>query len=142
MVSIDFEQIFPYRPYPTPNISGTHPLVPVRLTYKGKAIDEVALLDSGATYCLFSYELAESLEINMSDGELMRLTSLGGGLEGRLHTINLALNHDYEFNDCEVVFCTSRIPRNILGRHSLFDKIKVGFAELHEEIYFSPNPQR
>lgn len=140
MISINFEEIFNYRPIPP--IWESLPALPVRLITTGGEIDSLAILDSGATYCIFDGRLSDSIGLDLRSGTFKRLSSLGGGfLQGYLHTIDMEIN-GYRFNDCEVVFSESPINRNLLGRHSFFDKIKVGFAEIHEEVYFSPCPQR
>jgi hypothetical protein len=63
---------------------------------------------------------------------------MGGGIQGYLHRV------DIEIEGCrfaiDAVFSLNPIPREILGRDTLFEQVTWGLRESQQEIYFSPKP--
>lgn len=54
------------------------PVIEVTLSHNGLTATDLALIDSGSTYSLFSREIAEELEIDVLQGRVQRLATLGG----------------------------------------------------------------
>lgn len=142
MSTLRFSHVIPYRQYrlhQSDNLS--YPVLDVRLIGPGGAEETIALVDSGAAYCLFNGIRARGLGIDISSGPPIELGGLAGGrLTGRLHDIELEiLGRRFP---CRVVFSDPEphVSREILGRHSFFEQVQVAFRERHECLYFEPTP--
>lgn len=134
--NIQFAQVIPYRAL-TPGLA-LFPALAVGLIGPAGQDDSVAIVDTGAEYSFFNGSRAPALGLSLLDGRKLRLASLGGSFEGYLHHIDLEI--EGSIFHAEVVFSVNQIPREILGRHSLFQLMTWGLRESRQEIYFSPNP--
>jgi len=126
-----------------PNSSVSRPVVQVVLSRE--SLDSqilFAIIDSGADYCTFSYEIGEALRIELFSGENIRMTSLGGPVNGYLHSVEMEVITEedeppWKFST-KVVFLDGTIPRNILGRDGFFEYAKIGFVDREQTLYLSP----
>lgn len=128
--SIQFERIIPY----DKGILATY----VRLIGPGGEDEVLALLDTGAQYCLFKGVRASGLGISLMDGRSISLLTLGGELQGYLHRIEVEIEGS-RF-PVDAVFSLNPIARELLGRHTLFEQVTWGLRESEREIYFLPKP--
>jgi predicted aspartyl protease len=130
---IDFEHVFQYREL-GPNLF--FPAVDVTLIGPNGEEDLLAIIDTGAQYCLFSGLRAHSIGLDLTTGRRERLSGLAGQLLARVHEVELEILGT-RFR-CEVAFSEQHIPRELLGRHTLFNQIRVGFREGISAGYFHP----
>jgi predicted aspartyl protease len=119
-------------------LAGVHPAIVVGLIGPSGEDDVVAIIDTGANYCLFDGTRAKSLGLDLSAGKRITLSGLSGRLQARLHRVTLEIE-SARF-DCEVAFSEEPIGRELLGRHDLFDKVRFGFRQGRSSFYFHPNP--
>jgi hypothetical protein len=129
-LSIEFERIIAYD-------KGV-PAIYVRLIGAGGEDEALAVFDTGAQYSLFKGVRAPGLGISLLEGRRISLSSLGGTLQGYLHRIEIEIE-GFRF-PVDAVFSLNHIPREILGRHTLFEQVTWGLRESQQEIYFSPKP--
>lgn len=54
------------------------PIIPVSLQYKDKSIHYEALIDTGADFCIFPTELANTLGINLNPKRIIYFSGVGG----------------------------------------------------------------
>jgi len=66
-------------------IKGNQVLVPVNVSYRGKEVKALFLLDTGATTCIISPSLAQRLEINMLDTDVRMAQVVGGAVHAVRH---------------------------------------------------------
>lgn len=135
--TLEFKHVFHYRPFPQFGAE-VRPVLPVTLIGPAGSDDTLAIVDSGADYCLFNGERTGELGIALLEGKEITLTGLSGRLEARLHDIDLEIEGD-RFR-CTVAFSLGRIARELLGRSSFFDQTKIGFQEQESLLYFDPSP--
>lgn len=129
---IEFEYEFQYRHF------GDLFLPAIEVTLVGPADEDelVAIVDTGATYCLFNGVRAGAIGLDLGAGRLEQLSGLAGGLMARIHLVALEIA-GHRFN-CEVAFSEQPIQRELLGRHNLFPQVRFGFREGMSTIYFHP----
>lgn len=134
--NIHFEHVIPYRAVPP----GTDlfPAFFVGLIGPAGQEDALVILDTGAEYSIFNGSRASALGLDLLNGQRVTLSSLGGQLTGHIHRIVLEIEGS-RFN-AEVLFSLNTIPRELLGRHTLFEQMRWGLRESRHEVYFSPRP--
>lgn len=132
---IEFEHEFQYREL-ADNIFA--PAVDVTIFGPRGQDDLVAVVDTGAKFCLFDGRRAESIGLELLAGRQQRLGGLAGGvLTARIHEVRLEiLGATFR---CEVAFSEQPIARELLGRHTLFAQIRLGFREGLSVAYFHPS---
>lgn len=96
----------------------------------------IAIVDTGATYCLFSAVRAPAIGIELISGRRVTLSGLAGQMSAWLHSVELEI-FGTRFQ-CEVGFSEQPIPRELLGRHTLFKQIRLGFREGFSVGFFHP----
>jgi hypothetical protein len=128
--SFQFDHVIPY--------DKGAPATYVRLIGPGGQDEVLALLDTGSQYCLFQGVRALGLGLSLLDGRPILLSSLAGDLQGYLHRIIIEI--EGALFSVDAVFSLNPIPRELLGRHTLFEQITWGLRESQQEIYFSPRP--
>lgn len=129
---IDFEHEFQYRYF------GNLFLPALEVTLIGPVDEDelLAIVDTGATFCLFNGVRAAAIGLELSAGRLENLAGLAGGLLARIHAVTLEIA-GYRF-DCEVAFSEQEIERELLGRQTLFNQVRFGFREGMSLAYFHP----
>jgi predicted aspartyl protease len=130
---IDFEHEFQYREL----IDGSFfPALDVTLIGPAGEDDLIAILDTGAKYCFLNGVRAASIGLDLTAGRRELLSGLAGQLTAWIHEVTLEiLGTQFQ---CEVAFSEQQITRELLGRHMLFDHIRLGFREGISTGYFHP----
>jgi predicted aspartyl protease len=134
--TIPFEYTIPYRtlaPWFT-----AFPALPVTLIGPSGRDQAIAILDTGAGYCLFNGTRAGTLGLDLMEGCRIRLSTMGGEVAAYLHEIGMEIEgHSFQI---EVAFSSGPVRRELLGRHTLFERTIRCIRESRQEIYFSPKP--
>ena len=133
---IDFDHEFKYR-----NLGQglAFPAVNVTLVGPKGEDDLIAIIDSGATYSLFDGVRAFSIGLALMDGRRETLSALSGQFVVWIHEVDLEILGT-RFR-CEVAFSEQHIPRELLGRHTVFDRVRIGFREGISTSTFIPSPK-
>ena len=111
-------------------------VIPVELIAGGVSVNSEAKVDTGAEYCLFERDVAESLMLNVESGQAMKMEALTGsfltyGHEVTLQTFDLAF-------DVTVYFAADyRVARNLLGRNGWLNLVRLGLNSYDEILYVS-----
>lgn len=105
------------------------PIVPVQLRSSSSAwFATDALVDSGATISLFDGTIPRVLEIAIRKGDRIQPTGIAGSISAYVHRVMLKIGEE-EF-EAEVAFTyRRRVPINLLGRTSVFERFLVTFDE-------------
>ena len=115
------------------------PLIPVRLR-KADGIQLpplLALVDSGASYSLFTAEIAELLKLELTAGTHVTLFGIKDGVDAYVHQVNCTIGW-YSFN-CRIAFSEELTTGfQILGRRDFFEKCTVLFDETDQKLYLTP----
>lgn len=131
---------FPFRRY---GRSVLRPVIPIHLKYGTKGLLYGALVDSGADVCLFDRQIGEALGIDVGKGERYEVLGIGGGSAVyRMHEVTLivaeqkckvSVGFDENESDTESHY-------GIIGQKGLFDRFRVSFDLLGNEIELRPYP--
>lgn len=132
--NIDFDHEFQYRELGQDLF---FPALDVTLIGPDGEEDLIAIIDTGATYSLFNGLRAEPIGLELMAGRKEILRGLAGPLMARIHQVRLEIRGT-RFQ-CEVAFSEHPIPRELLGRHTLFNQMRLGFREGISTCYFHPS---
>ncbi len=99
-----------------------------------------AKVDTGSEFCLFARTFADALDIDLKSGYRENFSTLGGGIIGYAHQIELeTLGLQFQ---SYVYFAESySINRSLLGRQGWLQLVKLGLDDYQSEIYLSPNSE-
>ena len=143
---------FPYEKYPAypipthPNRKSVlRPTIPVYLINKdtGAETGYLALIDSGADYCIFHASIGEVAGIDVESGGKMEYIGVSGVKQAAyFHNVVISIGgwklgcyvgFSYDFDKIQ-------IPYGILGQDGFFDKFKVVLDANKLEIELKENP--
>lgn len=136
--SLSFEHEFQYRPIPGFSPSHVFPAIPIGLIGPKRAVDMIAVIDTGATYSLLSGLRAQAIGLELSAGKRIHLASISGVTLAFVHRVVLELFGTRI--SCEVAFSEMPIRRELLGRHDVFSQVRFAFREGLSVGYFDPRP--
>lgn len=104
------------------------PIVDITLVNGDMAVRTTALVDSGATISVFASELSQLLKINLSAGQKVPLSGVGGKVDGYQH--KLLLQFAGKNLSLPVIFAENlQTSVNLLGRKGFFENFIVSFNE-------------
>lgn len=140
---------FAYEKYPAQPIpshpkrtSTARPTIPIRLTNLDTHENRqyMALIDSGADYCIFHAEIGELIGLDVKAGKPLTFFGVGGVKQiAYFHNVGVVVGGwKYE---CYAGFSydIDNLPYGLLGQDGFFDKFKVAF-DLHKtEIELKEN---
>jgi predicted aspartyl protease len=130
---VDFQYEFQYREFGQDSF---FPALDVTLIGPSGEEDLIAIIDTGAKYSLFSGLRAAPIGLDLTTGRREILSGLAGQLTSWIHEVELVI-FGTRFR-CEVAFSDQHIPRELLGRHTLFNQMRLGFREGISTGYFHP----
>lgn len=112
------------------------PVIPLKISYNKKSINYLALIDSGADFCIFDAEIGENLGIDIKSGEKIEFGGIQGktGTEAFLHEVIINIGGwDYS---TKVSFSYGIAPYGfgVLGQKGFFDIFIAKFDLQKEEI--------
>lgn len=112
------------------------PIIPVSLQYKDKSIYYEALIDTGADFCIFPIELANTLGIKLDPKEIVYFSGVGGQpLKGFITKVILRI--DKVNVSTKIVFAASGSTR-VLGQRGFFDHFDVKLSHHKQTIEIEP----
>lgn len=118
---LPFEESFCYSDHPDGIV------IPVSLQSGSSSHLSRAVVDCGASVCLFSREIGELLKLNLEQGDYKRLRTLAGGLGAFGHEVSLKT---FELVVDSIVYFARDygLPRNLLGRQGWLNKLRFGLV--------------
>jgi hypothetical protein len=127
---------YKYRKALSPDQDDPTPLAPrIPVLLMGKVtIQNVALLDSGATDTSIPLEIAELLGLKL--GEKIPVRTPGGnitGYESRL-TLGIMMEHDRLVKVSAPCHILTDFDEIVIGRAGFFDSFEITFCEMKKEI--------
>lgn len=99
----------------------------------------LALLDSGADYSLFDYDLAIAAGIDVASGQDDKLTGIGGETQGkRLDKINIKVQDINNAVKIPACFIKNFSAGALIGQEGFFDQYKIKFEKDHDSFEIVP----
>lgn len=142
---------FPFESYPaipTPSHPNRRdilrPTIPVRVVNKqtGDDVSYLALIDSGADYCIFHAPIGEMIGLNIRNGSPMNYWGIGGVRHtAYFHEVALSVG-GWKFDSYvgfSYDFDQQQMPYGVLGQDGFFDKFKVVLDKNKLEIELKEN---
>lgn len=139
---------FPYRKFPSqPNtafperIHVRRPVIPIEIRYNGKSVKYLALIDSGADFCIFHAEIGEYLGINIKAGKKLDYYGIiGDKKEAFFHDVSIIVGGNEKKCYCGFSYeiDKNKMPYGILGQKGFFNLFKVSMDYEKEQIELKP----
>lgn len=109
--------------------------IPVVLRYGGHNYKSIGKVDTGADHCLFSNEIAETLNIPIEQGLYAVFDTPGGQLEAYGHEITL---ETFGLSVISFVYFAryTGLRRNLLGRIGWLRNLRLGLVDYDSTVYF------
>lgn len=111
--------------------------VETKIKYINQECSFTSKLDTGASLCIFKREVAEELEIEIEDTEIVqRVRNASGGIFSVFgHFVTLEIG-GYEFETL-VYFADSYVAINALGKRGFLDKFKIAVDDNEGNLFLS-----
>ena len=126
---------FSHRRSYAPGVEGIS--VPVVLRTAGETADVLALVDTGASNCLFERENAELLNLEIETGEPKTFWTPTGRVETFGHIVELDVL-GLRFESLVYFFADEHINKNLLGRTGWLDRVRFGLIDHDLELFLAP----
>lgn len=97
-----------------------------------------AKIDTGSEFCLFARAFADALDIDLESGYCENFSTLGGGIIGYPHQIELE-TLGLRFQSYVYFAENYSINRSLLGRQGWLQLVKLGLNDYESEICLSSN---
>jgi hypothetical protein len=112
------------------------PYTPVSLRSNNGYVPSIlALVDSGADFCMFDCDLSQVLNVDVSSLQQIRLSGINGSAVGYIAHLEIGVNN--HFIPAPVVFSFDFSPvgfGGIIGQVGFFDAFKVQFDRAGREL--------
>lgn len=123
--------------FPYQKINGRYfPTIFVTVIHKTRRVGIFALIDSGASTCVFTPNVSKSLSIKPELGESFDIQGVGGEVAGYLHELWIEVAGK-KFKTPVVLTKDTIAPINLLGRSSFFENFKITFNEKRKLVELS-----
>jgi hypothetical protein len=117
------------------------PYIPVSLRNSKASIPSIlALVDSGADFCMFDGALSSALDLDLSTLHKITLSGINGSAVGYVAHLEIGVNDC--FIPVPVVFSFDFSPAGfggIIGQVGFFDAFKVQFDRFGREFHLTEN---
>jgi len=112
------------------------PIIPIGISFNDRSLRYVALIDSGADFCIFDAEIGEYLGIDVRSGakELFGGIQEKGSAEAFLHQVAINIGGWNYQTTVGLSYDIAKYGFGILGQKGFFDIFVVKFDLLKEEI--------
>lgn len=128
------------KPSPVLGNSILRPIIPIKISVKGRTAKYDALIDSGADFCIFHAEIAEYLGIDVQSGlrEVFSGVEDSVGAEAYFHELTLTIGDKNIKTLMGFSYDIADHGYGLLGQKGLFDKFLVKFNFSEKEIELTP----
>jgi hypothetical protein len=110
--------------------------LPVRLSIGTGVVDLIANLDTGASYCIFQRNYADSLGIALETGAEEIIGTVNSTFIAYGHEVGI-IAFGFEFHATVYFAKEYEIRRNVLGRQGWLDRIRLGLIDYDGKLYVS-----
>lgn len=113
------------------------PVIEIKFFYNNVGTSDFAVIDSGATFSLITREIADELGIEVLQGRVQKLATLGGSLLAYGHEVEMEFIPNFRYK-AEVLFSEYPISRNLLGHQGFLNQVAVALRSKFGLIYLNP----
>jgi predicted aspartyl protease len=111
--------------------------VPVSLSVSTETVKLFAKVDTGADHCVFERGFAEALLIDVEGGTPLNFSTVAGEFRAYGHELTLAV-FGIEVHALVYFYENPNITRNVLGRNSWLNRVRLGLVDHDSVVYLSP----
>jgi predicted aspartyl protease len=111
--------------------------VPVLLKSGPNSVRIAASIDTGATFCVFRNELAETLGLDLANATPKRFHTATGSFEAFGHDVEISVLGITTFSTV-YFFADASINKNVLGRIGWLDRVQLALVDHDSTLYVAP----
>jgi len=128
--SLEFSQVYSY--------AGREEsiVVPVLLSVGEKRVGLAASIDTGASYCLFSAEIADALGLVLERVLPMRFRTANSQFQAFGHEVDVSVL-GIGTRSAVYFFADPAIDKNVLGRTGWLDRVYLGLAHHESKVFLT-----
>lgn len=114
----------------------SRPLIPVKLLNEGELVKTIALIDSGADWCIFHGDLGELIGLDVRSGMEQDFYGIIGSGPGQIffHDISVEIGGIAYPMRCGFSYDISPNGYGVLGQFGFFDTFDVNFKRRKQRI--------
>lgn len=114
--------------------------IPIVLRVSPEEVRLEAKLDTGAAYCLFCRQYAETLGLEVERGHRLDFSTAAGGFVAFGHEVTLVAM-GFELTGTCYFYESEAINKNVLGRNGWLNKIRLGVDDTSDPgILYASQP--
>ena len=115
------------------------PIISIEVFGPKNSIKFAALVDSGADCSLFNIQVAEALNIDLSNAKPARFTGISGQIDGyRIEKVKIKVDGIDNLVEIPVCFVKSPTVGLLLGQEGFFDQYRIKFEKDHDTFEINP----
>jgi hypothetical protein len=111
--------------------------IPVSLRIGTAEVEFTAMLDTGATFCLFQRSYGEALGLDIETGVRQEFRTATGNFVAYGHDLTLT-TLGVEMDSNVYFFADAAIRRNVLGRRGWLDRVRLAVVDYEEVLSLAP----
>ncbi len=109
------------------------PMIEIEVFSKDDSKKFDALIDSGADLSLFNLEIAEALDVDLTNSKPSNFTGIAGNVDGyRVDKLKIKVNGFTETVEIPACFVDSPSVGILLGQDGFFDLYRIKFEKDHD----------
>lgn len=114
------------------------PMIEIEVFGRNNSKTFDALIDSGADLSLFNFEIAEVLDIDLTNAKPANFTGIAGSVDGyRVNNLKLKVDGFSETIEIPACFVDSPSVGILLGQYGFFDLHRIKFEKDHDTFEVS-----
>ena len=111
--------------------------IPVVLLHGEQKVRVIAIVDTGATFCLFGRAVGESLKLDVETGVCQDFRTAAGPFVAYGHELTLS-TLGIEVDATVYFFADEAIRKNVLGRRGWLDRVRLTIVDYEQVLYLAP----
>ena len=124
---------FPYKKEKVGNAYILRPKIPVTLSWNGKSIEMVMLIDSGSDFSSIPIEIAETLGLVISE-KSREVVGFGGTAKVKMSQVNMTIENTHAGRVPIEITYQTELDIPVIGRIPLFHIFDITFKENSNRI--------
>ena len=128
--TLEFDEIYEY------NTLKSGITVPIKLVFAENQVGFTAKIDTGSSHCIFERKHGQQLELEIEKGIELTFNTATGNFRAFGHELTISV---FGIETVSTVYFAENdyFDRNVLGRISWLDRVKLGLIDQEGKLFLS-----